>query len=108
MPMSIMMIQEAKPKNFNRILTKPEYEIPDYDLEWVNMSAGDPGRGLITYVKKGIKYKLVDLGNHYTEYLAVSIEINKKEKLLTVNLYHSPNSTEENSKELNRLILKML
>ena len=105
---SIMMIQEAKPKNFNRILTKAEYEIPDYDLEWVNMSAGDPGRGLITYVKKGINYKLVeDLGNHYTEYLAVSIEINKKEKLLAVNLYHSPDSSEANSKELNRLILKI-
>ena len=102
----VMMIQEVKPKNFSRIRTKAEYEIQDYDLEWINMGEKDPGRGMITYIKKGIKYKVVNFDSQFTEYLALSIEINKREKLLIVNMYHSPNSAEENSEAFNRLILR--
>ena len=104
---NIMMIQEAKPKNFNRILTKAEHEIPNYDIEWLNMTEKDPGRGLITYIKQGIKYKIVSFDVPFTEYLALAVEINSREKLLAVNMYHSPSSTDDNTKALNRAILKL-
>ena len=83
----IIMIQEAKPKNFRRQLTKIEYDISDYDLEWENMGEQEPGRGLITYVRKGINYKRVYFDVPFVEYLAVVIDLNKREKLLAVNIY---------------------
>ena len=101
------MIQEAKPKNFRRQLTKIEYDISDYDLEWENMGEQEPGRGLITYVRKGINYKRVFFDVPFVEYLAVVIDLNKREKLLAVNIYHSPNSDIANTTALNSLILKI-
>ena len=103
----IIMIQEVKPKNYTRILTKVEYELEQYDLEWENMNEKDVGRGLITYIRKGINYKQIFFDFPFTEYLAMVIEVNKKEKLLIVNIYHSPNSTEENTKLLNDVIMKI-
>ena len=105
--LDIIMIQEAKPKNFRRELEKNEFNINDYDIEWENMRKDDPGRGLITYVRKGIKYKQVIFDVPFVEYLAVVIDLNKREKLLVVNIYHSPNSENTNTEALNKLILKI-
>ena len=103
----IIMIQEAKPKNFRRELTKTEFDINEYDIEWSNMKQEEPGRGLITYVRKGITYKQVFFDIPFIEYLAVTIDLNKKEKLLVVNIYHSPNSDDANTVALNNLILNI-
>ena len=103
----LMMIQETKPKNFNRILTKAEYKIPNYDLEWKNMEQKEIGRGLITYVRSGINYKIVSYDIPFIEYLAVSLELNSTEKLLAVNIYRSPNSDNPNNELLNKLLLKI-
>ena len=103
----LMMVQETKPKNFNRVLTKAEYKIPNYDLEWKNMEQGETGRGLITYVRAGINYRMVSFDIPFIEYLAVSIELNSREKLLAVNIYRSPNSDNLNNELLNKLLLKI-
>ena len=104
---NLMMIQETKPKNFSRTLTKAEYKIPNYDMEWKNMEEEKTGRGLITYVKAGINYKLVKYDIPFIEYLAMSIELNDREKLLAVNFYRSPNSENTNNQALDKLILKI-
>ena len=104
---NLMMIQETKPKNFNRTLTKAEYTIPNYDMEWKNMEEEKVGRGLITYVKSGINYKLVTYDIPFIEYLAMSIELNDTEKLLAINMYRSPNSENINNESLNKLILRI-
>ena len=101
----IIMIQEAKPKNFRRELTRTEFDINEYDIEWKNMKQAEPGRGLITYVRKGLTYKQIFFDIPFVEYLAVVIDLNKKEKLLAVNIYHSPNSDDANTASLNKLIL---
>ena len=101
------MIQEAKPKNFRKELTKAEYKLDNYDLEWENMKESEPGRGLMTYIKCGVKCKPLDLGIPFSEYQAFIIDVNKKEKLLAINMYHPGSSNEDNTKLLNNLIMKI-
>ena len=103
----LMMIQETKPKNFSRTLTKAEFKVPNYDLEWKNMVEEETGRGLITYVRDGINYKLVSYDIPFIEYIAMSIELNQREKLLAINIYRSPNSDDANNESLNKLLLKV-
>ena len=101
------MIQEAKPKNFRKELTKAEYKLENYDLEWENMLESESGRGLMTYIKCGVKCKPYDPGVKFDEYQAFIVDVNKDEKLLAINMYHSPNSNDENSTMLNNLIMKI-
>ena len=101
------MIQEAKPKNFRKELTKDEYKLENYDLEWENMLETESGRGLMTYIKCGVKCKPYDPGVKFEEYQAFTIDVNKNEKLLAINMYHSPNSNDDNSTILNDLIMKV-
>ena len=103
----LIFIQEAKPKNFSKILTKVEYKIENYDLEWANMLEAEGGRGLMTYIRDGLKCKEIDLKMPFQEYQAFLVDVNKKEKLLAVNMYHSPNSETSNTDDLNKLILKV-
>ena len=61
----------------------------------------------MTYIRNGLKCKPLDLKMQYDEYQAFIIDVNKNEKLLAINLYHSPNSDDANTENLNKLIMKI-
>ena len=56
----IICIAEVKPKNFKRPLSLVEYNIVEYNTDALNI-VQDTGRGMLLFVKKYIKYKLVDI-----------------------------------------------
>ena len=102
----LIMISEVKPKNFTRTLTKKEYEIDGYQLESVNLTTKH-GRGLFSYIRDGIDYKEINLGNDFCEYHALEFQINSHETLLTINVYRSGSSSDENTSMLNDLLRKV-
>ena len=55
----IICIAEVKPKNFKRTLPLVEYNTEGYNTEALNI-VQDTGRDMLLFIKKDIKYKLVD------------------------------------------------
>ena len=56
----IICIAEVKHKNFKRTLSLVELNIVGYNTEVLNV-VPDTGRGMLLFIKKDIKYKLVDI-----------------------------------------------
>ena len=56
----IICIAEVKPKNFKRTLSLVEYNIVGYNTQALNI-VPETGRGMLLFIKKDIKYKLVDI-----------------------------------------------
>ena len=60
-----------------------------------------------TYLPNDINCKLISYDIPFIEYIAMSIELNQREKLLAINMYRSPNSDDANNESLNKLLLKV-
>lgn len=58
----IIAISEVKPKSYSRTLSLVEYQIANYSLEPVLINT-DVGRGIIVYIKRSIKYNVIDLSD---------------------------------------------
>ena len=58
-------------------------------------------------MRNGINCKLISYDIPFIEYIAMSIELNQREKLLAINMYRSPNSDDANNESLNKLLLKV-
>ena len=56
----VIALQEVKPKNFRYDRSTIEYFIDGYDIVEKNLH-NEKRRGLIVYVKKGIKFHSVEL-----------------------------------------------
>ena len=96
-------MSEVKPKYFKRSLTEIEYAIDGYYLEATNLTK-DIGRGLCTYIKNGLEIKEHLFDAKFQEYFAFTVQVNKDEVMLVVNIYRSPSSNENNCNALNDLL----
>ena len=56
----VICIAEVKPKNFKRTWSLVEYNIVGYNTQALNI-VPETGRGMLLFIKKDIKYKLVDI-----------------------------------------------
>ena len=101
----IICIAEVKPKNFKRTLSLLEYNIVGYNTEALNI-VQDTGRGMLLFIKKDIKSKLVDISlftdSVPQEVIACKIVTNNGNSLIIACVNRSPNSTADNTNSLNR------
>ena len=102
----IILVSEVKPKRFKRKLTAIEYAIEGYHLETLNLDK-EEGRGLCTYIRNGLEVKEYKFDAKLQEYNAFTVQVNKDEVLLIVNVYRSGSSDEENCNALNNLLLEI-
>ena len=103
----IVCIAEVKPKNFIRTLSLVEYYINGYNLEAINILE-DEGKGMLLYIKKSIQYHLLDqflFTSILTQEIIVCELKTEDSNLLAIAcVYRSPNSTVNNSDNLNVLL----
>lgn len=102
---SIIALSEVKPKHFRYHRELAEYKIEGYEMEQINVT-GNEGRGLLMYVKTGIKYCKVNLVSDFSEYCCLEITLQGK-KLAITFVYRSPNSQEGNDEMLLDLLLEI-
>lgn len=100
----IIAISEIKPKHFKTPLYLAQFNLPDYNIEEINI-LDDKGRGMLLYVHSSVVYNLVDIYKFEVEE-AVVCELQTKEadKLYICSLYRSPSSDEGNNNNINELI----
>ena len=99
----IVCIAEVKPKNFIRTLSLVEYYINGYNLEAINILE-DEGMGILLYIKKSVEYYLLDqflFTSIVTQEIIVCELKTEDSNLLAIA---SPNSTINNSYNLNVLL----
>ena len=93
---------EVKPKNFSRSLNLVEYEIDGYLLEQNNILL-DSGRGTLLYIKN-IQCQKLDISsianNNPSEIIAA--EFIMKERIILARVCRSPNSSPDNSININK------
>ena len=83
----VIMISEVKPKYYRRTLTPTEYKLDQYEMIHKNLTT-DIGRGLCTYIRKGVEYREVNINSSFEEFLAVEIKLNNNnKKKLIINVY---------------------
>ena len=75
----VIMISEVKPKYYRRTLTPTEYKLDQYEMIHKNLTT-DIGRGLCTYIRKGVEYREVNISSSFEEFLAVEIKLNNNNK----------------------------
>ena len=99
----IVCIAEVNPKNFIRTLSLVEYYINGYNLEAINILE-DEGKGILLYIKKSVEYYLLDqflFTSIVTQEIIVCELKTEDSNLLAIA---SPNSTINNSYNLNVLL----
>ena len=101
----IIFIAEIKPKNFKRTLSLVEYNIVGENTETLNI-VQHTSRGMLLFIKKDIKYKLVDISlftdSVPQEVIVCEVVTNNGNSIIIECLYRSPNSTADNTNSLNR------
>ena len=100
----IIGITEVKPKNQRYVITKAEISLPDYDMFHCNLQ-NNKGRGIVLYVHKCLRAIEKDSQSDYEESVWAEIKLKGKDKLLVGCIYRSPSSLEQNSKNLNSLLM---
>lgn len=103
-PPDIITICEVKPKHHKRSIEEIEYSIPGYKMETKNLSNGSTGRGIITFIKSYIEYRVISLESEFEEYLCTECRIPGGENILVTSIYRSPNSEDSNNNALNRFV----
>ena len=101
-----MVISEVKPKNNRYPLVQTEFNISDYDLFAENIETVN-GRGLLIYTRKWLKASIVNLSSKFSEFIAVKLNCNNGEQLIIVGIYKSPNTSDDNEKELFNLLYEV-
>ena len=102
----IICIAKVEPKNFKIFFSLIEYNIVGYNIEALNI-VQDTGRGKLLF----IKYKLVDI-SLFTDsvpqkVIACEDVTNNDKSLIIACVYHSPNSTADNTNSLNQTFRAM-
>ena len=103
----IICIAKVKPKNFKRTLSLVEYKIVGYNSEDLSI-VQDTCRNMLLFMKKNIKYKLVDISlfndSVPQEVITCEVVINNGNGLIIACVYCSRNSTDDNTNTLNRTL----
>ena len=104
---NIICIAEVKPKNFKRTLSLVECNIVGYNTKALNI-VQDTGRRMLLFIKKDIKYKLVDTSlftdSLPQEVIACQVVTNNGNSLIIACVFRSPNSTADNTNSLNQTL----
>ena len=94
-----------KPKKFKRTLLLVEYNIVEYNTKAL-IIVQDTGRGMLGFTN--IKCKLVDISlftdSAPQEVIACEVVTNNDINLIIACVYHSPNSTADNTNSLNQTL----
>ena len=98
----VIALQEVKPKNYRYDRSTAEYVLDGYDIIEQNLH-NEEGRGLMVYVKKGMKFHTVELKVKFCEYCCIEICCTGG-NLLIVSVYRSPSSDINNNKNLMQLM----
>ena len=101
----VFSITETLPKNVSLEIEEYEIQIDDYDL-FSNISNSNYHRGVATYTKRHLNARsyLTNVKD-FQEHACCKIEMSDKTSLHILRLHRSPNSSSENNKLLNQLIL---
>ena len=106
---NITCLLEVKPKIFNHILSLAEYKLDGYLLEQCSILL-DSGRGMLLYIKNNIWYRKLDISSiantNPSEIIAVKLML--KENIVLACVYRSPNSTHDNSNNINKSLENLL
>ena len=93
----IICIAEVKPKNFKRTLSLVEYNIVGENTETLNI-VQHTSRGMLLFIKKDIKYKLVDISlftdSVPQEVIVCEVVTNNGNSLIIACVYRSSISRE--------------
>lgn len=87
-PPQIIALQEVKPNNYRYERIRAEYELEGYEIIEQNLF-NETGRGLMIYIKSGLRYNGIELKIVYNEYCCVEVMCNTG-KLLLTSIYRSP------------------
>ena len=99
----IIALQEVKPKNCTYERTLEEYKINGYEIIDHNLYTQE-GRGLLMYVRSGMKCNNVELNTQCCEYCSIEVKCKNNVSVLITSIYRSPNSTEVNNGNLLQLL----
>lgn len=99
----IMMITEVLPKNNRFGIFKSELSLDGYDIFPENFPSKN-SRGVIIYVRQGLKAVEVGISHEFKEYVCIKINLAGNDKLLVACIYRSPSSADENYELLNDLL----
>ena len=95
-----LLLLKLNLRNFKKTLSLVEYNIVGYNTEALNI-VQDTGRGMLLFIKKDIKYKLVDISlftdSVPQEVIACEVVTNNGNSLIIACVYRSPNSTADNT-----------
>jgi hypothetical protein len=80
-----------------------DYSIEGYECRIKNLGK-EAGRGIIIWIRQDLDFTDFKPSKDFEESLWISITLNQKEKLLFECIYRSPNSSEENTSQLNDLL----
>lgn len=94
----VIALQEVKPKHFRYERSTAEYNLDGYVLLEENLH-NDEGRGLIMYIRNGVKFSTIELKTKYCECMCVEVTCHD-EKLIITSIYRSPNSAADNNNNL--------
>ena len=98
----LIAICEIKPKKCRYSVQPGEIAIPGFEL-FHNLDS--PGRGVALLVRNNLNPSICDeLSSDFQESIFVDCKLSKNELLTVGIVYRSPNSSDENSRELNNLI----
>ena len=100
----IIAITEVQAKNTSRKIEESEMNLNGYCL-YHNLEKGN--RGVCIYVRENLNSSESEIKPDFTESLWVEIRETTMQKVLIGCVYRSPNSTEENSKKINKFIEKL-
>lgn len=99
----IIAITEVKLKN-RRIQQSPsEFSINGYNIYSSGLTE-DGKRGIIIYCRTNLKVNEIVITDDFSECLAIEIKLDRKESIYLYSMYRSPNSGEQNNRNLNDLI----
>ena len=106
----IICTSEVIPKNQKGHLHSEIFEIPGYEMVHNLQKYGKTPniRGCITYVRKGIKFKPIEIkvdGEEFEEAIFIEINLKQNERLLCGNLYRRGESSAENNKRFVKTLL---
>ena len=87
------------PKHSHYPLSEETYQLEGYNL----ILSGTNLRGVAVYTRNNLLTEKVTFGDA-KEYCACSIKLKEKDKLLICNVYRSPNSCQDNNKQLLQLL----
>ena len=98
----IIGITEVKPKNYRYELQSTELNIPGYTLI---ENLAEKGRGICLYVNENLNISETNIDTYNSEEcIWVEVKINEASSLTVGCIYRSPNSSDENNLNLNKMI----